>query len=117
MESYTRVIPRDLFNEAKLLKCIGQLVLLIHDCKGPDGLTFDHDGEPFNIDLMDEGYLTVTNIDFVLRGEGLLFIAQYNSKSAYPLYLYHGYCETLVFKEDGSFTFEFIEFCNNLNIV
>lgn len=31
--SYRRVLPRDLFNEAKLLKCLGQLSLMIHDGK------------------------------------------------------------------------------------
>ena len=32
---YERVIPRDLFNEAKLLKCVGLLVLKIHDGENP----------------------------------------------------------------------------------
>lgn len=32
---YQRVIPRDLFNEAKLLKCLGRLSLFIHDGKSP----------------------------------------------------------------------------------
>ncbi len=29
--TYHRVLPRDAFNEAKLLKCIGKLTLLIED--------------------------------------------------------------------------------------
>ncbi len=45
-QEYTRVIPRDLFNEAKLLKCIGRLVLLIHD-GDHNNISFEHDGEPF----------------------------------------------------------------------
>ena len=42
-EMYKRVLPRDLFNEAKLLKCLGRLCLLIEDdmCK----LEYDHDDE------------------------------------------------------------------------
>lgn len=62
---YQRVLPRDLFNESKLLKCIGQLVLLIHDGNCPNGLAFTHhdeDDEPFIIRLMEDGHLTITNI-------------------------------------------------------
>lgn len=44
--SYTRVIPRDLFNEAKLLKCLGKLIIL---AESTPGLTITHDGEPFYI--------------------------------------------------------------------
>ena len=44
---YTRVLPRDLFNEAKLMKCMGLLTLLIHDELIPDCLKFEYDQEPF----------------------------------------------------------------------
>lgn len=33
--TYQREIPRDLFNEANLLKCLGQISLIAHD--RPDG--------------------------------------------------------------------------------
>lgn len=57
---YGRVIPRDLFNEAKLLKCMGQLCLRIHNNDNlPAKMSADHDGSPFKIDLMDEGSLTI----------------------------------------------------------
>ena len=35
--SYTRETPRDLFNESKLLKCLGQLSLIIHNTVDSDG--------------------------------------------------------------------------------
>lgn len=31
MSTYRRVVPRDLFNEAKLLKCLGRIALLAED--------------------------------------------------------------------------------------
>lgn len=41
--SYTRVIPRDLFNEAQLLKCLGRVALLIADGLAPKGLEIYHE--------------------------------------------------------------------------
>lgn len=79
----------------------------------PEGLTFEHDDEPFDIDLTGEGNLLICNIQFTLGKKDLVFVTTYNSQMAYPLYVYYDYCETLVFDETGVFTVEFIEFCNN----
>lgn len=114
-ETYMRVIPRDLFNEAKLLKCVGRLCLLIHNGTGIEGMAFDHDDEPFDIELLDAGYLQIGNIRFTLRDHTIAIIAQYNSKEQYPLYLYYDYCEYRVFDEAGNFEPEFVEFCKTLN--
>lgn len=38
--SYIRVVPRDFFNEAKLLKCLGQFELCVNHT-GSNGLKFD----------------------------------------------------------------------------
>lgn len=112
---YTRVIPRDLFNESKLLKCIGRLCLMIHDGKGLNGMTFEHDDEPFDIGLLDDGYLAIRNIRFDMNGMNLFFKCQYNSKTNFPLYVELEYCEYLVFDEDGEYSDIFIDFCNTLN--
>lgn len=112
--TYCRVIPRDLFNEAKLLKCIGRLVLLIHDGQGLNGMTFEHDDEPFQIGLMDDGHLAITNIAFEMNGQKMFFKSQYNSKSNWPLLLEHDYCEYPVFDENGNYDNEFINFCNSI---
>ena len=63
--NYTRVLPGDLFNEAKLLKCIGRLVLLIEDRESITGLTFQFDDAPFNI-VQDpsDGSIAIHNIRF-----------------------------------------------------
>lgn len=58
MRNYTRVIPRNFFNEAKLLKCFGKLSLAVLDCQTPPGIKIDiHDtGAPFQIELTDDDY-------------------------------------------------------------
>lgn len=110
---YTRVIPRDLFNEAKALKCFGHLVLLIHD--GPSlGITVEHSGDAFAIGLGDDGYLSIANLEFSLHGEVLIFKTIYNSKEAYPFYLMHEGEDCLVFDERGDYTKEFLAICSQI---
>lgn len=106
--NYQRVIPRDLFNESKLLKCIGRLVLLIHDNLAPQFLTFDYDGEPFIIGLTYCGHLKVKNINFSYDNFELEFKTVYNSKADYPFYCDYDNCEYLVFDENGNFDEEFL---------
>lgn len=106
---YYRVLPRDLFNEAKLLKCIGHLVLKIHDHMAPNGLRFEHDGEPFEIALIDDGHLTVTNIVFAIGDTFLLFKTAYNSKAPYPLLCEHDNIEWNVFLDSGEFDQAFVK--------
>lgn len=112
---YNRVIPRDLFNEAKLLKCIGKLVLSIHDGLGINNMTFEHEGDPFIIGLHDEGYLSVTNIRFEMNGQRMFFQSQYNSKNQYPLFCRYDYCDYLVFEETGEYSEEFKQLCETLS--
>jgi hypothetical protein len=82
-----RVLPRDAFNDANLLKCIGQLTLLIEDGK-IDGLSYEYDGEPFNI-CQDEtsGETYVENIRFYHTKSGKTFYHSrpMNSCHSYPL--------------------------------
>lgn len=111
---YIRVVPRDLFNEAKLLKCIGHLVLQIHDNNNVANISFHHDDEPFIIGLLDEGYLQVCNISFWVNNIKIDFVSQYNSKGNYPLMAYHDYCEYVVFNDDGTFCVDFLDFASRL---
>lgn len=113
-QDYPRVLPRDLFNESKLIKCIGRLVLLLHDGFSLNGLRFDHDGDPFLISLTDDGYLTISNVFFTLNNNLLFFKSLYNSKNNYCLFCEHNYNEYLVLNEDGNYTDEFKDFCNTL---
>ncbi len=112
---YQRVLPRDLFNEAKLLKCLGRLVLLIHDRKIPFVGKVIHDGEPFKIGLSECGSLIVTNVQILVNNQAFAFKTTYNAKSNYPFYLEtNDYSEILVFDESGEFSEEFIEFVKTI---
>lgn len=108
--NYTRVLPRDLYNESKLLKCIGRLVLLIEDGHAPYGLQYEHEGEPFEIGLVEDGHLTFTNIHFSIGETELFLKTVYNSKNNYPLFLEYDNVDYEVFDEHGHFTKEFFSF-------
>jgi hypothetical protein len=110
---YKRVIPRDLFNEAKLLKCLGQLSLLIHDGKAPAGLTVTHNGDEFRVSQnSSDGSLMVTSeLDFYAGGYRLILSTPLNSRRPYPLTCLHPAADEVeVFQDDGSLTDEFVEF-------
>lgn len=85
---YERTIPRDLFNEAKLLKCMGQLALLIHDgLQWPLALrhnTADCPGFDVSQDPSDGG-LFVNNLVLTLGDSRVTVRTSYNSKAPYPL--------------------------------
>ncbi len=110
--SYQRVIPRDLFNEAKLLKCLGQLSLIIHDgVKVPRGLALNHfaEDEGFCIEQCpDSGALYCRNLEFICDGWEFSLSAPHNSKDAYPLrFVRDEENEGRVFNEDGTLSDEF----------
>lgn len=120
---YERVFPRDLFNEAKLLKCAGLLCLKILDYQAPTSLTYKDDVNSINIGLSDDGSLSIVNLNVFINGKRVVFITTYNSKSNYPFYLRsYGkrsdeYEDIVVFNDSGEFETEFIDFCNQLNII
>lgn len=60
--TYQRVLPRDLFNEAKLLKCLGQLSLLVYEGRLP--LLLQHDTE------FSQGFLVAQD-----RSSGDIFVS------------------------------------------
>lgn len=86
--SYIRVIPRDLFNEANLLKCYGRLYIclerdfgeLVH-MGGEDGL------ERFDIvQRTDDGWTYIANIPLTVRGVSYRLVRPLNSREPWPLY-------------------------------
>ena len=114
--SYTRVIPRDFFNEAKLLKCMGQLSLKILDGLLPDGVSIqiNENGEPFEICQTDDGRLFIANYETTVNDVYVSMSTTYNSKENYPLICYHDDVETTVFDEKGDFTDEFTVLCHEI---
>lgn len=114
---YQRVIPRDLFNDAKLLKCMGMLCLNILDNKMPSekvGMVAELKDDFFHIDLLEEGNLCISNIIITINNKVINFHTTYNSKSPHPFYAYHEYVEYPVFDDAGEYEKEFIEFCESL---
>ena len=103
--NHFRVLPRDLFNDAKLLKCLGFLTLRIHD-NAIQGLRFEHDGEPFDIRLSESGNLWVTNLHFYLgmTDQPVHFFTVYNSMTDFPLQYWFDDDDTgFVFDDEGGF--------------
>lgn len=117
--SYNRVIPRDLFNEAKLLKCLGQLSLLIHDgVRVPSGLTLGMIDEALGFEVEQDGQtgeLYSANLECFCDGRLVTLRSAYNSKAPFPLYFT---CEDTsgdVFNDNGTFSDEFREALSAIN--
>lgn len=111
MTKHNRVIPRDFFNEAKLLKCMGVLSLAILDCAVPKGvrIVIEESGEPFEVALSDDGMLFLSNYETFVNGQPVTFGTRYNSKRNFPFFCVDPDSgeETDVFDEDGKFAGEF----------
>ncbi len=110
--SYLRVIPRDLFNEANLLKCLGRLWCLLDETRGHNARLGDkdneHSGAAFDI-VQDEsdGAIFVHNLPFTVgRIEYTLFVPL-NSRAPWPLWLHYEDDDIQVFNEAGSFSTDF----------
>lgn len=110
--SYLRVIPRDLFNEANLLKCYGQLALQL-EFHNIQGVAMEHHCEHDKFDVyqnQDDGSLSIGNVSLTVRGEACVLFRPLNSHQPWPLYCVVGDNDISVFKDDGTFTPEFLAF-------
>ncbi len=105
--SYNRVIPRDLFNESKLLKCLGRLVILAE--KHP-ALEIEHDGQAFTITQDDsDGSIYVANVVVLVRRFQIWCRTTLNARDAWPMFAsFPDDSEVTVFDDAGEFTPEFI---------
>lgn len=112
--SYARVIPRDFFNEANLLKCYGQIFICLETVDVPD-VELVHDGEPFIVEQdLGSGGTTIANVMLKVRGEPCLLHRPLNSREPWPLYLTtDNEDELAVFSDDGSFSPEMLDFLRN----
>jgi len=109
--SYIRVLPRDLFNEANLLKCLGQLWLLV-DGKGP-AAQFDNEWcHRFEV-VQDpsDGSISVSTVRFSMGGRRAHLSRPLNSREPWPLYIsFPDHPEidvTPVFDDQGKLSHEF----------
>ena len=115
--SYRRVVPRDLFNEAKLLKCLGKLALYILDSEEGCAKVLSS----FHRDSRNQGFIVVqnphdatlscSNMGFYHNsfGELHLYIPYNNKTDSWPLWFDHNGESERVFTEEGAFTPEFMQ--------
>ncbi len=115
MSSYKRVLPRDLFNEASLLKCLGRVSLLIEDGMAPSGMRLEHTGQNgFEIDQSPgSGDLCCMNLMLITPDGRRSFLwRNHNSREEWPLFvgaMVDGEEEEIeVFDTVGNFTSEFV---------
>lgn len=113
--TYCRVVPRDLFNEASLLKCVGRVWILLDNIVGHGAVLDEGDGSPFLIE-QDEGSgaIGVANLTFTVRGRQYFLMRPLNSREAWPLYVQSNsdpdFEEVAVFDTMGAFTQEMLAF-------
>ncbi len=112
MRNYTRVVPRDLFNEASLLKCYGQIYLNLERGRYEAELTEPLIGEPFRVVQNDAtGGITLANVHLIVRGERCALERPLNSRDPFPMYLTTSDDgEISVFNDDGTFTEDMVAF-------
>jgi hypothetical protein len=111
---FNRVIPRDLFNEAKLLKCLGNIYIQAE--YQPPGTVeihfFDHTDKGFDVcQNPADGMLYSNNISVRVHGLFVHVMTNYNSKDPWPLYAYITLDASepiQVFNGEGIFTDEFL---------
>ncbi|MGL5921954.1 hypothetical protein [Chroococcidiopsis sp.] len=111
--TYVRVVPRDFFNEAKLLNCLGKLSIAILDgnTNGYE-LREEFDNNPFEIDQSIDGSLYVTNYQIYLQGNDDpldLYIPVNCKDRRYPLMLIYRDEYLEVLDEDGNFILDLDE--------
>lgn len=110
--TYRRVIPRDFFNESKLLKCLGKLSVFVLDGRfNPTKVEEVFDGKPFDV-RQDEssGDIFLINHFLIVNGKHLTFRTSLNSLSLWPLY-----CDEIeVLTDKGVLTKEFLEYVKGL---
>lgn len=106
MNSHRRVIPRDFFNEANLLKCLGKLEIFIMENPGNRFLQMhsEHDGEAFEIKQdRSDGSIYVSNYKLFIKGERAFPFITYNSREKWPLQIKYKDSYYYCFDEEGNF--------------
>lgn len=116
--SYRRVVPRDLFNEAKLLKCLGKIAIGILDGKlGEFELEekFTNPEDGFEIVQNDDGDIMCENYRVFKGDEELYLFTRLNSKANWPLMTIDHHGEYIdVMDDNGKFTDEFLTYLSEI---
>lgn len=84
--TYQCVIPRDLFNESKLLKCLGRLYIG-SEVTSHTEIAMELVGERFSIEQdPSDGSICVSNLMVTVNGVPVRLSTPLNSQGEYPLY-------------------------------
>ena len=113
--SYQRVIPRDLFNEANLLKCYGRVYITLEG--NPNAGFAEEFADSFDVvQREDDGFLFIENLPFPTRNHHYRLVRPLNSGEAWPLYAERidddDFDAVAVFTEEGELTEEFRNLVN-----
>lgn len=85
--NYSRVMPRDLFNESKLLKCLGK-ILILADTTECYSITYEWDGEPWRVGRADHGNeWECMNIQWQVNGKPCRIFVTQNITDTWGCYL------------------------------
>ena len=112
---YARVIPRDLFNEASLLKCLGKLALELDRRRTAAELDEDElKADPFDIRQdQSDGSISVMNLPFKVRGVPFRLSRPLNSREPWPLWCESPFAcdeeEVEVFTAEGELSPAFLQ--------
>lgn len=112
--TYRRVIPRDLFNEANLLKCLGMLWIALEGTQGHCAALDHADGHIFAvIQDPDDGSISCSTVTLTIRDQITPLFRPLNSRDPYPLWARFGdllgdYEDIEVFNIEGHLSAEFL---------
>jgi hypothetical protein len=108
--TYRRVLPRDLFNEANLLKCYAQLWIALENTRPCLGRFGEDDVSDFNIAQdPSDGSIRVANLTFLLAGRPRRLFRPLNSREPWPLWLRLDEDDVRVFDDDGKLSPEMLK--------
>lgn len=112
--TYKRVLPRDLFNEAKLLKCLGAFCIAAEEYPAIQVDYTDTHCECFDCGAQfagfgvnqdpSDGSLYAEQVSVTINGHAINLSTVYNSKGAYPMYATDGTETVEVFTGTGNFS-------------
>lgn len=116
MPGYARVIPRDLFNEASLLKCYGRLWICLDET--PDHRAeLVHDGRAFIVwQCEGDGSISILNVKLLLGGKVVNLARPLNSREPWPLWAEAEWCgvdDIRVFDDDGNLSADMLALIRN----
>ena len=114
VSNYTRVLPRDLFNEGNLVTNYGRLWILLEETSGHNAAIVQEDVPFFDIKQNEAtGGIFIANLTFTIDGMAYRLERPLNSREKWPLMVVENdddpdFEEVCIFDDDGNFTPEML---------